>query len=155
MLFGAPGEDRGDAGYAQFGGLFDGPFEVIELEDGKQQVDGERGLRFEFFVQGEPDFGVLIAACGANFGDFGAMEEAVGDQIEDLAGLGAEDTGQVVGLLANEGGVGGVAGLRGPRVCDPASSSHKDSCELQVTGCQLEARWGQGLGMVTVNGPWW
>ena len=34
MLFGSAGEDGGDAGDAEFGGLFDGPLHVVELEDG-------------------------------------------------------------------------------------------------------------------------
>ena len=60
---------------------------------------------------------------GADFGDFGSVEEAVGDDVEELAGLGAQDAGEVDGLLAGEGGVGGMAGLRGPGVGDEAAAS--------------------------------
>jgi hypothetical protein len=105
MLFGAAGEDGRDAGDAEFGGLFDGPLEVVELEDGEEQMDGQGGVGFELFVEGEVDFASL-----GDGGDLGAVEEAVGDDVEDLAGLGAEDAGEVDGLLAGEGGVGGVAG---------------------------------------------
>ena len=109
VLLGAAGEDGRDAGDAELGGLLDGPLEVIELEDGEQQMDGEGCVGFEFFVEGEGDFGVGYG------GDLGAVEEAVGDDVEDLAGLGAEDAGEMRGLLAGEGGVGGVAGLRETR----------------------------------------
>jgi hypothetical protein len=60
-------------------------------------------------VEGEEDFGVLLVAAGADFGDFGAMKEAVGYDVEELAGLGAQDAGEVDGLLASEAGVGGMA----------------------------------------------
>ena len=116
MLLGAAGEDGRDAGDAEFGGFLDGPLEVIELEDGEQEVDGQGGVGFEFFVEDEGDFGV------GDGGDFGAVEEAVGDDVEDLAGLGAEDAGEVGGLLAGEGGVSGVAGWRGPGVGDEAAA---------------------------------
>jgi hypothetical protein len=61
--------------------------------------------------------------------DFSAVEEAVGDDVEDLAGLGAQDTGEVGGLLAGEGGVGGVAGGRREGVGYEAAA-HK-----AVVGC--------------------
>ena len=41
VLFRAAGEDRGDAGDAELGGLFDGPLEVVEFEDGEVEVEGE------------------------------------------------------------------------------------------------------------------
>lgn len=41
VLFGAAGEDGGDGGDAEFGGFFDGPLHVIELEDGEEEVEGE------------------------------------------------------------------------------------------------------------------
>ena len=56
VLFGAAGEDGRDAGDAEFGGFFDGPLEVIELEDGEQEMDGQGGVGFELFVEGEVDF---------------------------------------------------------------------------------------------------
>jgi len=37
------------------------------------------------------------------------VEEAVGYDIEELAGLGAQDASEVDGLLAGESGVGGMA----------------------------------------------
>ena len=110
VLLGAAGEDGGDPGYAELGGFFDGPLEVIEFEDGEQEVDGQGGVGFEFFMEDEADFGL------GDGGDLGAVEEAVGDHVEDLAGLRAEDAGEVRGLLASEGGGGGVAGLGRPGV---------------------------------------
>ena len=118
MLFRATGEDGRDAGDAEFGRLLDGPLEVVELEDGEQQVDGKSGVCFKFFVKGEGYFGVGDGC------DFGAVEEAVGDDVVDLAGLGAEDAREMGGLLAGERGVGWVAGLWGPGVGDEAAA-HK------------------------------
>ncbi len=63
-------------------------------------------VAFEFFVQDEVD-----AASGGDGGDLGAVEEACGDDVEDLAGLGAEHAGEVGGLVAGQGGVGGVPGV--------------------------------------------
>ena len=116
MLFGAAGEDGGDAGDAELGGLFDAPLEVIELEDGEQQVEGKARVGFELFVEGEVDLG---DGAGADGGDFGAMDEAVGDDVEDLAGFGAEDAGEMVGLVAGEGG-----GAIGPGIGDEAAAGH-------------------------------
>ncbi len=110
VFFGAAGEDGSDAGDAQFGGFLDGPFEVVELEDGEEEVDGERGVGFELFVEEEVDLSV------GDGGDLGAVEEAVGYDVVDLAGLGAQDAGEVGGLVAGEGGVSGVAGGGGEGV---------------------------------------
>ena len=55
VFFGAAGEDGGDACDAELGGFFDGPLHVIELEDGEEEVEGEGGVGFEFFVEGEED----------------------------------------------------------------------------------------------------
>ena len=65
----------------------------------------------------------------------------------DLAGLGAEDAGEVGGLVAGEGGGGG-----GPGVGDPAAAGHGFRC-LCVSGLRDE-------GMVlasseTCCGGWW
>ena len=116
VFFGAAGEDGGDAGYAEFGGFFDGPLEVVELEDGEEEVEGKGGVGFELFVEGEED---LIFRDG---GDLGAVEEAAGYDVEDLAGFGAEDAGEVGGLVAGEGSGGG-----GPTVGDPATAGHEVS----------------------------
>ena len=44
-------------------------------------------------------------------GDLGAVEKAVGDDVVDLAGSGAEDPGEVGGLVAGEGGGGWGPGV--------------------------------------------
>jgi len=116
VFFRAAGEDGGDAGHAELGGFLDRPLEVIEFEDGEQQMDWQGGVGLEFFVEGEGNFGV------GHGGDFGAVEEAVGDHVKDLAGLGAEDAREVVGLLARNRGMGGLAGFGGPGVGDPAAA---------------------------------
>lgn len=115
VLLGASCEDGCDAGDAEFGGFLDGPFEVIELEDGEEEVEGECGFGFVFFVESEGD--LVVADCG----DFGAVKEAVGDDVEDLAGLGSEDACKVCGLVAGECGGGA---LWVPGVGDPTAASH-------------------------------
>ena len=108
MLLCAAGEDGRDAGDAQLGGLFDGPLEVVELEDSEQEVDGEGCAGFEFLVEDEADF------VFRDRSDFGTVEEAIGYDVEELAGLRAQDACEMFGLLAGEGGVRGMAGLRRP-----------------------------------------
>src|ERR1700685_1338966 len=81
-------------------------------------MEWESGVGFQLFVEGEVDFGFTTAA-DVDGGDFGAVEEAVGYDVVDLAGLGAEDAGEVGGLIAGEGGGG-----RGPEVGDEAAAGH-------------------------------
>ncbi len=119
MFLGTTGEDGGDAGYAEFGGLLDGPFEVVELEDGEEEVEWEGGVGLELFVEGEDDFGF------ADADDFCAVEEAVGDDVEDLAGLGAEDAGEVESLISGEGSASWMSGGGGVGVGDPAAAGHR------------------------------
>ncbi len=119
VFFGAAGEDGGDVGDAEFGGFLYGPFEVIEFEDGQEQVYWECGVGFQFFVEDEANF--LIG----NGGDFGAVEEAVGDYVEDLAGFGAKDASEVKGLIASKGGGGGTSGGGEEGVGDEAAASHR------------------------------
>ncbi len=132
VLFGAAGEDGGDAGDAELGGFFDGPLHVIELEDGEEEMEGEGGVGLEFFVEGEEDF------CFGDARDFGAVEEAVGDDVVDLAGCGAEDAGEVSGLVSGEGGGGG-----GPGVGDEAATGH---------GFEFSGRGGSAGGGCRVGG---
>jgi hypothetical protein len=113
VFFGAAGEDGGDAGDAEFGGLFDGPLHVIELEDGEEEMEREGSVGGELFVKGEIYLGF------GDLRDFGAVEEAVGDDVVDLAGSCAEDAGEVGGLVAGEGGGGGC-----PSVGDEAATGH-------------------------------
>ena len=113
MLFGAASEDGCDAGDAELGGLFDGPLHVVELEDGEEEMEREGRVGGELFVEHEMDEVVV------NGGDFGSVEEAVGDDVVDLAGFGAEDAGEMSGLVAGEGRSGG-----GPGVGDEATTGH-------------------------------
>ena len=123
VLFSAAGEDGGDACGAEFGGFFNGPLEVIKFEDSEQEVEWEGSVGLEFFMEEE------VYARGVrarvDVGDLGAVEEAGGDDVEDLAGLGTEDAGKMEGLVADEGGGGGVAGFGGVEVGNPAASGHK------------------------------
>ncbi len=76
-------------------------------------MERKGGVGLEFFVEGEVD---LIFR---NADDFGAVKEAVGDDVVYLAGFGAEDAGEVDGLVAGEGSGGG-----GPGVGDEAATGH-------------------------------
>ncbi len=98
VLFRAAGEDRGHAGDAEFGGFFDGPFQMIELEDGEEQVQGKGCVGLELFVEGEANL------CIGDGYDFGSVEKAVGDDVVDLARFRAEDAGQVGSLVTRESG---------------------------------------------------
>ncbi len=149
VLLGAASEDGGDTGDAELGGFFDGPLEVIELEDGEEQVEGKGGIGLELFVEGEEDF---LLGDGD---DFGAVEEAVSDDVVDLAGFGAKDAGEVEGLIAGEGG-----GVGGDLVGDEAAASHWARYSLLGTGYRvLGTRLlgfgefdGEGLLVVEVDG---
>lgn len=96
MLFSAAREHRRHARGAEFGRLLDAPLQAVEFEDGEQQMDGKSGFGFEFFVQREDDF---VVGDGENFR---AMEESVGHDVENLSGLGAQDAGEMRGLIAAE-----------------------------------------------------
>ena len=52
VLFSAAREHRCDGGDTEFGGFFDGPFEVIEFEDREQEMEWKRGFGFACFVSG-------------------------------------------------------------------------------------------------------
>jgi len=86
---------------------------VVELEDGEEEMEGESGVGLELFVEGEEDL-ALGDTC-----DLGAVEEASGDDIVNLAGRGAEHAREVGGLIAGEG-----CGVSGPGVSDPAAAGH-------------------------------
>src|SRR5665213_1396749 len=108
-----PREDRRYPRGAEFGGLFDAPLQVIELENGKQEMDGQSGFGFEFFVEREYNF--TVRDCG----NFGAMEKPVCHYVEDLSRLGAQNAGEVRGLVAGE-----RCGISIRCVGDPAAASH-------------------------------
>jgi hypothetical protein len=59
---------------------------VVELEDGQIEVERQRAVGFKLLMQDEVDSLLRDAR------DFGPMQEAGGDDIEDLARLGAEHT---------------------------------------------------------------
>ena len=143
MLLGALGEDGCDTGDAEFSGFLDGPLEAIEFEDGEQQVDGQGGVGLQLFMEREEDFS-FRDSC-----DLTAVEKAIGYDIVGLTGLGAQDTGEMLGLLAGEGGMRGVAGLRRPCVGDP-TAAHKAVKREQGTANNDD----YGLGIVTLTGVW-
>ena len=132
VFFGAAGEDGGDAGDAQLGDLFDGPLHVIELENGEEEMKRKGGVGRELFVEGEVDL------VFGDADDFCAMEEAVGDDVVDLAGLRSEDAGEVMGLVAGEGGRGG-----GPCVGDEAATGHA-----------FEFSWWEGMMVQVLMRSW-
>ena len=86
---------------AEFGGLFDGPLEVVELEDGEVADEGEGRTS-----DSSSSCRVKWTSAGGielDEGDLGAVQEAAGDDIEDLPGLGSQDAREMGGLLADEG----------------------------------------------------
>ena len=87
------------------GGLFDGPLEAVELEDSEEKVDGEGCVGFEFFVEDEEDFGFLLIERGTSVLRRGGGSRWL--QRRRVGRAGAEDAGEMFGLLAGEGGVGG------------------------------------------------
>ncbi len=119
MLFGAAGKDWRDLRDSEFGRLLDGPFEVIELENGQVKVERKCSVGFQFFMQDEVD------TFWRDAGDLGPMQEAGCDHIEDLAWFGAENACEVQRLVARERGVSGVPRGRGEGVGNPAAT-HKD-----------------------------
>ena len=140
MLLGALGEDGCDTGDAEFSGFLDGPLEAIEFEDGEQQVDGQGGVGLQLFMEREEDFSFRDSS------DLAAVEKAIGYDIVGLTGLGAQDTGEMIGLLAGESGVRGMAGLRRPCVGDPAASHRAGNREQEraITYKFRASIWEQG-----------
>jgi hypothetical protein len=86
---------------------------VIELEDGEEEMEREGGVGRDLLVEDEVD---LLLACAD---DLSPVKEAVGDDVVNLAGFGAEDAGEMDGLIAREAGGGG-----GPGVSDEAATGH-------------------------------
>ena len=114
MFFSAACEDGCDARGAELGGFLDAPLEVIELDDGEEQMHRKRCIGFELFVESEDDFAI------GDGEDFGAVQKAVRNYVENLSGLCTEDAREVCGLVADEGG-GGI----GEGVGDEAAACHK------------------------------
>jgi hypothetical protein len=79
------------------------------------------------------------------------VEKAVGDDVEDLAGMGAEDASEVLGLLAGEDSVAGGGG-------DDVGNEAAAHRQLQVVSCRLLVEVlfgdvdGDGLLVVEANG---
>jgi len=114
VLLCAAREDGCDASGAEFGGLLDAPLEMIELEDGKQEMDWECGVGFELFVKLEDNLAV------GDSEHFGPVQKAVRNYIKYLSGLCAKDASEVCGLVAGER-CGGV----GEGVCDETTARHE------------------------------
>src|ERR1700730_12379620 len=112
---------------------------MVELLGTRQEVEREGGVGGELFVEGEVDF------LFGDAGDLGAVEEAVGDYVVDLAGFGSEDSGEVGGLGAGERGGGG-----GPGVGDEATGGHpfEFSVFVEIASAVL----GNGCGRRDGNG---
>jgi hypothetical protein len=70
----------------------------------------------EFFMQHEVDS--VRRYCR----DLRAVQEARGDDVEDLSNFSTQYAAQVEGLLAGQCGVCGVSGCGGTRVGDPSAA---------------------------------
>src|SRR5271154_5729378 len=101
-------------------------------------MEREGGVGGELFVEEEFDASVFFVAAGADGGDLGAVEEAVGNDVVDLTGGGAEDAGEVGGLIAGERCGGG-----GPGVGDEAATGHafEFSLGVRMAGWVIARRW--------------
>jgi hypothetical protein len=89
---------------------------MVELEDAEEEMDGKGGVGGELLVEDKVD----LLLCDAD--DLGAMEEAVGDDVIDLAGFGAKDASEMDGLVAGERGRVGC-----PTVGNEAAACHASS----------------------------
>ncbi len=105
VLFRAAREHRRDAFGTELGRFLDAPFQMVELEDCYEQVHGKRGVGFKLFMQGEDDFAFLDTR------DFRAMQEAVGDHVEDLPRLRAQHASEMCGLVAEQRSCGCGVGV--------------------------------------------
>ncbi len=114
MFLGATREDGCDALDTELGRLLDGPLVAIELEDGEQKMEGEGGVSQHLFMQQKNNFGI------GHGDDFGPVKVSAGDDVEDLAGLGAEDTREVLRLHSGKRSM-----CCSVRVGDPAASCHR------------------------------
>ena len=113
---------------------------MVELEDGQEEMEGKGSVGGELFVEEEVDF------LFADASDLGAVEEAVGDDVEYLAGRGAEDTSEMDGLVAGEGRGGG-----GPGVGDEAATGH--AFEFSWWARTLGSVVGVALGTASLARP--
>ena len=87
--------DRDNAGNAELGGLFDGPFEPIEFGKGGVEGDGRKlrcGLDFMQNGEGHQVFSRAL--------DLGKPDVGVVRNFEFLAGLHAQYAGEVMGVFA-------------------------------------------------------
>ena len=113
MRIAALGDQRHDAGHAEFCALLDGPLHTIELEDGEGQGDFKRSGRSNFVSQVK--FNPMIV----DGRDASAANGASGGDIELLADLCAEDSNQVIGMSAGE-----RRAVGGRFVGNPAAACH-------------------------------
>ena len=97
-LFAARGGERNDARHAEFGGLFEGPFEGIEFHDGKKQRGFELGtIARELFDKGKVD---VVAGDGFDAAEPDGVAIA---KFVKLTGLRAQDAAEMVSGFAFHG----------------------------------------------------
>ncbi len=113
MLLRPPRNHRRNGGNSQLGGFFDGPLHVIELVDGHDQSDGQRGIGLEFGDQIEAD---LVAG---NRGHLRMKDVAARHHVGFHARLRAQHAGHVFGLRAHKR-CGGLV----PMLGNPAAACH-------------------------------
>ena len=137
--FGTGGFAGLDGGDAKLGGFLDEPLKVVELEEGGDEGDGDRGRgRVEGFLDFEGDERL------AGDGDLGQVEVLVVGEFVKLARFGAEDADEMLGVGAGE--FGGAAANCGDK---EAASGHQPSFYEtnfggNVCGCKgLGAKWGK------------
>ena len=97
---GVAGDERIDPGNAELDGFLDDEVHVFPLRDGLGQGDG--GQWGCGCLGGTESQGNVVAGDGEHLGR-GAAAEAIEDG-DGLAGLDAQDLGEVAGLVSGEGG---------------------------------------------------
>ena len=115
-FFGAGGFHGEDAVDAEFGGLFDDPFEAIELDEAGAEGDGDRRQNGRKGFDDPEDH-----VFAARLGDFGEVSLLIVGDFEALTGFHAQDAGEVASFVATQ--------FRGPA----ANRIHKESTPCQTS----------------------
>ena len=113
ILFTASGDEWNDVRDSEFDSFFDGPLHAIEFEDGDGEGDVRSGRRRDHSAKLE------FNAVFLDGEDVGFEDAFGGCEVEVLAWLGAEDSGEMQGVFTYEVGAIGI-----DLVGEPAAAGH-------------------------------